>query len=114
MTKEAYIHIPLADNDGQMFPASMQYDFESQLVDLFGGCSVSDVRGVWKDPKSGRIYRDNCLRYAIAHDWDGFAAGKLRRLAAKAAQVFSQECIYVALPSTGVEFIEPIEHIKAA
>jgi hypothetical protein len=112
--KEAYIHLPVMSNEGHDFPLAMREAFEDRLLEAFGGYSNSIVHGAWKDPKTGIVYREPMQRYVIAHDWDGFAAGKLRRLARLAATTFEQECIYINLPSTGVEFIEPIETVEAA
>ncbi|MDQ2066751.1 hypothetical protein Q9295_10210 [Xinfangfangia sp. CPCC 101601] len=100
---EAKIILPKFDNQGKAIDHLHPLIAESILAN-FGGYSVQDICGVWKDPDSGRVYQDKSSAYVIAADWSGMNPVKLRWIARRAAVLLSQECIYMALPS-GVEFI---------
>jgi hypothetical protein len=113
MLTEAKIILPCFDNSGNALN-SQRVRIEESLLDHFGGFSSHASMGAWKDPKSGKVYYDESVTYAIAADWSQVEnSSHIRWIAQNAAEIMSQECIYLSLP-TGVEFVMPYEAAIAA
>lgn len=117
MMKEAIIHLPKNDNDGESLEYSRRM-IEVKLLQEFGGYTKAKANGAWLSP-TGNIYDEEVFCYRIAAHWDAEVdcGGKtkadiLRDIANKAAITMMQECIYVVLPS-GVEFIDPVIEVAA-
>ena len=104
--QEAFIHLPVADNDGKDLGPHMDHVL-GLILDAFGGYTVVDAQGAWKDPKTGKVYREPVKRVAVAANWDAYGVrAVLHDIAVKACRYMRQECIYLALPD-GVEFVGP-------
>ena len=83
--------------------------FERSLLRWFGGFSVTEIRGGWKNDE-GEIIYDNSWRYESLTD-DTILEKKqasLRIAARYLAERLDQECILVdVLPVNKVWFVEP-------
>ena len=101
MISESKIILPVMDNDGVALDSAISL-IEGMLLQQYGGFNVSESRGAWRDSKDGKVYVDKCLTYVIASEWD--APNTLRLIAKLAAQIMSQECIYICIDGS-VEFI---------
>ena len=113
MLTEAKIILPCFDNSGNALN-SQRVRIESSLLDHFGGYSSSASMGAWRDTKTGKTYYDESVTYVIAADWSLVEnSSHIRWIAQNAAEVMSQECIYLSLP-TGVEFVVTYEAAIAA
>lgn len=102
--EEAHIHLPLWDNDRRPL-----VDQRRQVLDMilghFGGYTVTEGQGAWRDPETGRVYTAPVKRVTVAADWnDARNTRSLLSLARFAAIHLRQECIYLAFPS-GVQFV---------
>lgn len=59
------IYVPVADNDGHVFPDKLHQTLEALMVAKFGGYTYAgEVRGVWKN--DGRIFADTNRVYEVA------------------------------------------------
>lgn len=58
--------LPLADNRG-FSTGSAILKFGEDALDLAGGWTKGPIhQGAWKDPASGRVYRDNVIPMSVA------------------------------------------------
>lgn len=91
---ELSLFIPLQDNEKVAFSAAHFAQFESVLLDLFGGFSRrgTTINGAWLD--AGVRYDDNLVEYivAVGSIVDG---QKVAEAAKRAAAHFDQLAIYV-------------------
>lgn len=106
MMQEAFIHLPITDNDGVGLEPERRR-IENNLIQLFGGYTRATCEGAWHDPQTGKVYREGVLRYSIAGVWGEYNADQLGRIAAKACRIMRQECIYMSVPGFGVSFVGP-------
>jgi hypothetical protein len=92
---EAQMLIPTVDNDGRVFPVEVVAEFESAILDRFGGFTLlpSEVTGEWRN-EAGVRYRDQSRCYLVALGSIG-QGGELVALAELAKELFSQEAIAV-------------------
>lgn len=88
--KEIVIHVPA---DCGEFRA----EFETVIIESFGGFTVSQTRGAWKSP-SGEIVREPMARYIVAMDSNS-PHGIFELLANWIRVLCSQECVYMRLPN---------------
>jgi hypothetical protein len=92
---ELQMLIPVADNEGDVFPASAFLAFEQAAIDCFGGFSrlPGTNTGGWISP-DGRLYRDDAYVYAfvLRSVTDGERVGSLVGFA---KTLFSQEAIFI-------------------
>jgi hypothetical protein len=87
--------IPVADNEGKKFPFRVTAEFESAIVDRFGGYTSlpSELTGEWRND-AGVRYRDRSQCCLIAVDSIG-RGSDLVALAQLAKKLFSQEAIAI-------------------
>lgn len=92
---EVQMLVPVADNDGKVFPSAVVLEFESAILDLFGGFSLlpSEVTGEWRS-SAGVRYRDSSRCYFIAIQSIG-RGGDIVALAELAKAAFAQEAIAI-------------------
>jgi hypothetical protein len=92
---EVQMLVPVTDNDGRVFPFEVLAEFESEILDRFGGFTLlpSEVTGEWRS-QAGVRYRDRSRCYSIAVDSIG-KGGELIALAQLAKEIFSQEAIAI-------------------
>ena len=91
---EVQILIPTNENSGQTFAPNHDAAFESELLRLFGGCSLlpGTVAGQWVD--AGTIYTDQSRVYAVA--LKSLTEGNKVREATEFAKIhYGQLAIYV-------------------
>lgn len=74
------ILIPVADNDGDIFPRGYTKKWEKKVLDMAGGYSaLNPWNGAWKN--GDKIYRERMTPYRIRCDEDTIA--ELANLAGK-------------------------------
>lgn len=78
MTTEAKIILPEFDNDGASLHREAR-EIEDMLLDAFGGWNKAKSEGAWKDPKTGKVYRDDCQTYTVAAEWSQDRISLLRQ-----------------------------------
>lgn len=102
MFSEIQCLLPTVDNDGVAFTAADFAAFETVLLDHFGGFSILPVTvtGAWRDPATGRVYRDDLRVYALWASEPGIPDA-LRAVAEYAKVAFRQEAIGIRLPAEG-------------
>lgn len=106
--REASFIAPLATNDGASTEAAREAA-EASLLDTFGGFTCeTGINGAWRDPSSGRVYRDASVRYVVAAEWTDEQAAKLESIAADFAGAAAQECVYLSHADGSVAFVAPL------
>ena len=66
-----YLYLPLADNDGNLFPEAMFTDVATELSEQFGGStrarpmSATALLGEWLEPTTGEKFRDDVIGYFV-------------------------------------------------
>ena len=103
MLTEATIIVPRATNDGLMKPNVLEWAIH-QAIDFFGGVSVHEVRGYWRDDDQLYIDHNDVLTIACEHNADSM--NKLRFIAAMVQRKMEQECVYIRYASGEVEFYD--------
>src|SRR4051812_1099845 len=85
--------IPVAGNDGEVFESVHHQQFETHLIDAFGGYSLlsGTVRGGWED--GGTIYADDTRLYAVALE-SITHGGKVGEVVSTAKAHYDQRAIF--------------------
>ncbi|MBD3754214.1 MAG: hypothetical protein IE937_01065 [Gammaproteobacteria bacterium] len=107
-TQEATIILPVTGNDGMNLKPQTD-TIVAELFDSFGGFTMQQANGAWKDPETGREYWEPVSVYHIASVWNEVNIAKLVSIARKAAEWMKQEAIYLSIPSKGVLFVKADE-----
>jgi hypothetical protein len=91
---EFRVFIPVASNDGTVFPPKHHAAFEAEVLRLCGGFSLLSgiVSGAWLGKDA--TYTDNSRVYVVAVG-SVFEAGQIREIAEFALGLYEQESIYV-------------------
>lgn len=118
MHREARILLPVKGNDGRAFPDGLVDSILSDVLLHFGGYTVTEARGAWRCPDTGRVYSAPMLAVDVAVNvadptptaW----APVLYSIAERAAALLSQEYIYVRSPFGGVMFVKARAAVCAA
>jgi hypothetical protein len=92
---EVQMLVPVTDNDGKDFSDEIVAEFESAILDRFGGFTLlpSEVSGEWRND-AGVRYRDRSRCYLIGIDSIGRGSDVVE-LAHVAKKLFAQEAIAV-------------------
>ena len=85
------ITIPRHYNDGREVPADVTSGIESEILDVFGGFTVTESRGAWRDGDT--VYVEPVGVYTCDSDAD--ESGAVERIAETVAELLSQEAVYV-------------------
>ena len=109
----ATLMLPNFDNDGRAIP-EVHTALQDNLLDAFGGYSQLPAVGAWRDPQTGRVYRDSNTQYAIAMDDTPGNVAALRNVAMRAGVAAEQLAVMVTLPNGNVEFLETQQPAMAA
>ena len=114
MLTESIIHLPVRDNDMVSLEAEHER-MRSLMLQHFGGFTAHTCMGQWRDPETGKIYKEPVVRYVIAANWsDAPTRAKLLELAELAAITMRQVCIYVAINGVARFIYQPEEKRVAA
>ena len=84
--------VPVRDNDGRPFPASVWLELEDRLR-RFGGFTRDRVLGEWVE--QGRVYRDRSRRYTVS--MSARHLGAWVDLVLWAREAFRQEAMYIEI-----------------
>jgi hypothetical protein len=92
----ASLLVPLADNDGNPFPAAMFAALEDELVARFGGFTHAGTKGgAWRGD-DGVVYRDRSRQYDIAvESWIDIP--DFLQLVDRVAVKFRQRAVFVTI-----------------
>ncbi len=103
----ALILLPMQDNEGNPTDSAMESARMALLACFNGFTESAPAMGCWRDPATGRVYRDSVIGFSIAADWRNKENREiLLSIAADTARDMAQESVFVALPS-GVVFVSP-------
>ena len=102
--QEARIILPLRGNDGQLIDQSHTF-LENALLRHWGGCTISNGLGLWKDSESGKVHREMVRIYDVAMESNPITRDVLKAVAIHACRMASQECVYVRHANHEVEFV---------
>jgi hypothetical protein len=80
---------------------------QADLLRSFGGFSVTEKIGAWKDSETGKVYREKSAHYEIAADWTPEQESALTALASYYCAIGEQICVLVTRANGESEFVEP-------
>jgi hypothetical protein len=99
-TTRVDILVPLADNDGRLFPATRFHTFENFLATLCGGFTRrGNVEGVWRSPDTGIIMRDRSRSYVVTLSAEN-ADEQIAQIESFICRYFRQEAAFLELTQT--------------
>ena len=89
--------VPLKYNDGKNVEQEKFFEVREKAVSLFGGVTVDPLstEGVWKDPKTSRVYFDSCKRFEVSIEKTSEVEKILKNLKEELKKGFKQEEIYM-------------------
>lgn len=102
--KQAYLAIPLFDNDGEPL-ANLHVWVSEHLLHEFGGFTSWKMFGIGT-LNNGRVKDDRGLVYCVAMEPSLKNAEKLREIARFVRRQAEQESVYIVLADGQVEFVE--------
>jgi hypothetical protein len=105
-TREAALLFPKRDNDGADL-SKVHAALRADLLTAFGGYTVSEVSGQWRDSDTGAIYDDESLRYAVAAQWTPELTARLDSIARHYCAAAGQVTLYVMHAGGSVVFVTP-------
>lgn len=90
--REASFILPLTDG-----PCWAHATAEDTLMRHFGGFSVAQVSGAWRDGPGGEIIRDTSIEYRIAAEWTDEKRNTFIGVALAAGREARQDAIYIKM-----------------
>lgn len=111
MLREAAIHLPILDNDGESLDHVHKW-LASTLVARFNGATVVEGNGLWMH--RGHLYEEPVKRYLVAFSNSDANRDLLRSIARAAGRRAKQLAMYVKMPYGDVEIIDIEEAAVAA
>lgn len=94
------ILVPIADNDGELFPQSAFTTLEHFFTELCGGFTRrGDVEGAWRSPETGAVMRDRSRSYVVTLPV-GEAEEQITRIESFIRRFFRQEAAFLELTDT--------------
>ena len=106
MLSEARIILPVNDNNGNPLDYAHQ-KLMITLCDIFGGATKMASEGIWRDPKTGRVYQEPGFAYDVAMVPSAENRNTLTKIAQSMTTLADQECVYIRHADGDVAFIEP-------
>ncbi len=104
LSEEYSFLLPIRHSDGSAIETSVCKALQSELLAAFGGFTAScDHSGAWLDANGVRV-DDESVKYTVAVS-KGVGREVLVRLLREACGAWGQDCIYLALTASDVEFI---------
>ena len=96
-------YIPMRYNDGRLIEKRKFDTLKDMIAEKFSGVSVHYIRiaGEWKDPYTGRVFKDESIKYEVAVDKK--EEKFFLDLKEKMKDIFKQKDIY--LLRTTVDFL---------
>lgn len=104
MLRESEIIVPVTDNNGQSL-ASLRDSIALSLSDAFGGVTMRESFGAWRD-STGKLYSEKVCELISAAPVSVESDSVLRRLASRLLRDGHQLAAYVKFPDSHVEIIE--------
>ena len=101
--REGLIILPQADNSGNSLE-TLGNDLAASIGRAFGGCTVTEARGIWVD--HGEVYDEPVWQFTVAYSPSDENDRQLRRLAQSYGLAAKQLSIYVRLAGGSVEIID--------
>lgn len=101
----ASIILPEYGNDGETLDDAHEY-LQRLILDTFGGYSAQCIKGAWRDPATGMIYRDTSTRYDIAMEDHGLHYLWLEDTARTIGAIAHQLAIAVTYPNGAFRIID--------
>lgn len=98
------ITVPATLNDGTPTPLDAIEHIEARIAAIGGGFTATAGEGVWRDPKSGIVYREPITVYTF--DVTHIADGQVKRLASDIAQLLDQDAVYASRQDVSTYLVE--------
>ena len=104
MLREALVVVPKADNESHSLVA-LRDKTVGALVDAFGGATVIDANGAWRDG-SGKLYNEPVWQFVSAYEPSESHDAVLRNIAQQVGQEGKQLAVYVRYAGGNVEILD--------
>lgn len=113
--REGMVIVPQQTNDGRPL-AHLQRHVIGRMVEAFGGATVREAQGAWRDAMSGTLYVEPVWEIVSAYEPEDSADEILRDIGLDVAAKGEQLAVYIRLASGEVEFLEgaPVAQAIAA
>jgi hypothetical protein len=105
--REGMFIIPKRDNNGNDL-AEVVSSALSALTERFGGATVVEGRGVWRD-ETGKLYQEPVSTITTAYNPDPAADASFQSIAVSAAMQAAQHAVYVRTASGDVSIVSLVE-----
>lgn len=89
---ERLVILPLADNNNVSLQREVDHILDS-ILDIAGGYSKCEQDGAWKDPSTGRVYKDHSLRVYVTSESQELDE-RLHSHLEEWTALLRQECLY--------------------
>jgi hypothetical protein len=96
---------PKADNAGVCLKSVRDVAL-GYLVDKFGGATVRDAVGIWRDPKTGHLHNEPVWELVSAYEPSQASHNVLQGVAQWLGEAGRQEAVYVRFASGDVEIVD--------
>lgn len=110
--RESMIIVPKTGNNGENLAAVISATADA-LTCRFGGCTIRDATGCWRD-KAGKLYMEPVAECVAACEANAESNAVLRELAQRVGHDAKQLAIYVRYPSGDVDIIDTAPQALAA
>src|ERR1700757_3209697 len=101
----AYLILPTTSND-EVDQTDTHAALQSALCDYFGGFTMTQGKGGWRNPANARVYMDSVATYAIAMTESGDNESRLESIARFYGHMAGQVCVMLAHASGRVVFVD--------
>lgn len=94
---DTFILVPIEYNDGRKVEESKYDQLELMILEQIGGYTKeTGLRGGWRDPQSGKVYRDEHVKYVIGIDsWA--KVSDIIGIAKWIKKEWEQESVYISI-----------------
>jgi len=110
--KEGIIIFPLLDNDGETLE-DIHDALQRILVDMFGGFTMQEGQGGWRNPATHRLHMDKVAIYSVATQDTPENRRALGTIAVVCGMLGEQDAVYVKDTQGRVSIIAPSETLPA-
>jgi hypothetical protein len=105
--REGLINVPKFFNDGVTTTADIVETAIGAAVQLFGGATLNEAEGFWRDPATGKLHREPIWQIIVAYDeQDHHQNGLVKNLAIEIGRMTEQLAMYVRYASGEVEILD--------
>lgn len=102
----AQINLPKLSNTGASLVWTHE-NLQALLVRAFGGFTMTEGLGAWRDEATAKVYKEEVCVYSVAMEDTDENKREFKAIAAMIAADASQVCVFVVYASGDVDFVYP-------